>query len=259
MTDIHSTAIVSSKAKLGENVKVAPYAIIHDDVEIGDDCSIGPHAVIYDGARIGNRVKVHQSASVAHFPQDIHFDGSPTNFIIGDDTIIHEFVTLHRGTNVTGKSSVGKKCLLMAYSHIAHDCTVGDNVILANSVQVGGHVTIEDFTFIGGSTPVHQFCLVGAHSIIGGGLRITQDVPPFIMSAGEPLRFSGLNLIGLRRRGFSNDDIFTLKKAYNFIYDKSLNVSQAKEKIKEEIGTENKHVNYMLDFFDRSKRGIVGK
>ena len=259
MVDIHSTAIVSSKEKLGENIKVAPYAIINDDVEIGDDCYIGPHACIYNGARIGNRVKIYQSVSVAHHPQDIHFNGSPTNFFIGDDSVIHEFVTLHRGTEVTKKSSVGKNCMLMAYVHVAHDCSVGDNVIIANSVQIGGHVTIEDYAIIGGSTPVHQFCKVGAHSMTGGGFRITQDVPPFIMAASEPLKFSGLNVIGLRRRGFSNDDIYDLKKVFQIIYDKSLNLSQAKEKIKAELGTENKHVNYVLEFLDRSKRGIVGK
>ncbi len=259
MSKIHPTAIVNSKAILGENIEIAPYVIIEGDVEIGDDCYIGPHSIIYDGARIKNRVKISQSVSIANLPQDLTFQGEKTNFIVGDDTIIREFVTLHKGTKSTGFSSVGKNCYLMAYSHVAHDCTVGDNCILTNGVQVGGHVLIEDYVIIGGLTPVHQFCKVGRHSITGGGFRITQDVPPYILAASEPLKYSGLNSIGLRRRGFTNDDIALLKKAYGFIYNKSYNVSQAKEKIINEIGTENIHINNVLNFLNESKRGIIGK
>ncbi len=258
MTNIHPSAIVSGKAKLGANIIVSPYAIIENDVEIGDDCYIGPHAVIYNGARIGNRVKIHQSASVAHTPQDLKFGNEESFFYVGDDTVIHEFATLHRGTKETGFSSIGKKCLLMAYSHVAHDTTVGDNCILANGVQIAGHVIIEDWVIIGGMTPVHQFCNVGQHAMVGGGFRVTQDVPPFILTAGEPLKFSGLNIIGLRRRGFSNDDITALKKAYNFLYDNSLNISQAKKIIKEEL-PENVCVQKTLEFLEKSKRGIIGK
>jgi UDP-N-acetylglucosamine acyltransferase len=258
MNEIHPTAIVSSKAKLGNNITISPYAIIHDDVMIGENCFIGSHAVIYDGARIGDRVKIYQASSIAHIPQDLKFSQEPSEFRVGDDTVIHEYVTLHRGTQETGFSSVGKNCLLMAYVHVAHDTVVGDNCILANGVQVAGHVEIEDHVIIGGLTPVHQFCKVGQHSMTGGGFRITQDVPPYILAAAEPLQFSGLNVIGLRRRGFSNDDIATLKKAYSFIYDKSLNISQAKNKIKDEIG-ENSYVQVVIDFLERSKRGLVGK
>ncbi|MHB1687206.1 MAG: acyl-ACP--UDP-N-acetylglucosamine O-acyltransferase [Ignavibacteriaceae bacterium] len=258
MTNIHPTAIVNIKAQLGINVTVAPYAIIEEDVEIGDNCIIGPHAVIYNGARIGNRVKIHQSASVAHTPQDLKFGNEESLFIVDDDTVIHEFVTLHRGTKETGFSRVGKNCLLMAYSHVAHDTTVGDNCILANGVQIAGHVTIEDWVIIGGMTPVHQFCIVGQHSMIGGGFRVTQDVPPFILTAGEPLKFSGINVIGLRRRGFSNEDILTLKKAYSYLYDNSLNVSQAKEKISKEL-SDNIYIKELLTFLNKSKRGLIGK
>lgn len=257
MTDIHSTAIVSSKAKIGNNVSIGPYAVIEDDVEIGSDCRIGPHAVIYNGARIGNKVVIHQAASVAHIPQDLKFADEESYFYVGDECVIHEYVTLHRGTKETGFSRIGKKCLLMAYSHVAHDTIVGDNCILANGVQLAGHVVIEDFVIIGGLTPVHQFCIVGQHSMIGGGFRVTQDVPPFILMAGEPLKFSGLNVIGLRRRGFSNEDILLLKKAYGYIYDNSLNVSQAKEKIKSEI--QNQYVEAILGFLAKSTRGLAGK
>ncbi len=258
MVNIHSTAIVSSKAKLGDNVNVLPFTIIEDDVEIGNDCTIGPSAVIYNGARIGNNVKIYQGVSISHTPQDLGYRGETTYFYVGDNTVIHEFVTLHRGTKSTGFSKVGKNCFLMAYSHVAHDCTVGDNCILANSVQIAGHCTLEDYVTIGGLTPVHQFCKVGQHSMTGGGFRIVQDVPPFVLAGNEPLKFSGLNVIGLRRRGFQTEDILTLKKAFAILYDKAYNVSQAREKITAEFG-DNKYVQIVLEFLKDSKRGIIGK
>ncbi|MFI5237934.1 MAG: acyl-ACP--UDP-N-acetylglucosamine O-acyltransferase [Ignavibacteriales bacterium] len=258
MKNIHSTAIVNPDARLGENLSVGPYAIIEGDVEIGNDCSIGPQAVIYSGARIGNRVKISQGASVANLPQDLKFSGEPTQFYIGDDTVVREFATLHRGTKETGKSQVGKNCLLMAYSHVAHDCFVGDNCIIANAVQIGGHAHIEEYVIIGGSTPVHQFSLIGAHAMIAGGIRITQDVPPFILAAHTPATFAGLNSIGLRRRGFKNEDILTLKDVYGLIYSNSHNVSQAVKIIEEKFGN-NIYAQKVLDFLSRSKRGIVGK
>ncbi len=258
MTNIHPTAIVSGKAEIGNNVTVMQYAVVEENVVIGDDCTIGPFAVIYNGARIGNRVRIHQSASVANVPQDLKFGNEDSLFVIDDGTIVREFVTLHRGTKETGFSRVGKNCLLMAYSHVAHDTVVGDNCIIANGVQLAGHVILEDNVSIGGLTPVHQFCIVGRHSYVGGGFRVTQDVPPFILAASEPLKFSGLNVIGLRRKGFANDDIATLKKAYGYIYSNSLNVSQAKKIITEELG-ENQFVKELLDFLGRSKRGLIGK
>jgi UDP-N-acetylglucosamine acyltransferase len=258
MNTIHPTAIVSSKAELGNNITVHPYAIIEDNVKIGDNCTIGPNAVIYNGARIGNRVRIHQSASVANVPQDLKFADEESLFIIGDDTVIREFVTLHRGTKDTGFSQVGNNCLLMAYSHVAHDCKIGNNCILSNGVQIAGHVTIEDYVIIGGLTPVHQFCIVGQHAMIGGGFRAVQDVPPYILAANEPLEYKGLNLVGLRRRGFLLTDIDALKKAYGYIYSNSFNVSQAKEKILCELG-DNLVVKNVLDFLAKSKRGLIGK
>jgi len=258
MNKIHPTAIVSGKARLGDNITVAPYAIIEDDVEIGNDCEIGPHVVIYNGARIADRVVIKQGASVSNVSQDLKYAGEETYFYIGEDTVIREFVTLHKGTKETGRSKVGKNCLLMACSHVAHDVVVGDNCIIANGVLLAGHTAIEDYVIIGGVTPVHQFCKVGQHSMIGGGFRIVQDVPPYILAGSEPLKFAGLNSIGLRRRGFSNDDIMTLKKAYTFLYNSGLNVSQAKVKIKEELG-ENKFVQNVLQFLDSSTRGIIGR
>lgn len=257
MNNIHSTAIVSKKARLGDDITIGPGAIIHDDVEIGNGCQIGPYAVLYDGARIGNRVKIHQSASVAHVPQDLKFGGEPTLFYVGDDTTIHEFVALHRGTHETGFSRIGQNCLLMAYSHVAHDTVVGNNCILANGVQLAGHVEIEDWVIVGGMTPVHQFCRIGKHAMIGGGFRVVQDVPPFVLAGSEPLRYSGLNVIGLRRRGFSNDDISRLKEAYTIIYNSGLTLSAAKQKLRDEF-CDYPLVMNVVEFFDKcGNRGFI--
>lgn len=258
MKNIHPTAIVNPDAKLGGNLSVGPYAIIEGDVEIGNDCVIGPHAVIYSGARIGNRVKISQGASIANLPQDLKFSGEPTLFIIGDDTVVREFATLHRGTKETGKSQIGKNCLLMAYSHVPHDCEVGDNCIIANAVQIGGHSHIEDWVIIGGLAGLHQFSRVGEHSMIAGAAKITQDVPPYILAVNNPAEFGGLNIVGLRRRGFKPEDIQILKDVYGLIYNKSFNVSQAAKIIEEKFGN-NIYAQKVLNFISRSKRGIVGK
>ena len=258
MTQIHPTAIVSTKAKLGENIIIEPYAIIHDDVEIGDNCRIGPFAVIYNGARIGNNVRIHQSASVANVPQDLKFADEKSHFYIGDNTTIREFVTLHRGTGEGGFSRVGSNCLLMAYVHVAHDCTVGDNTIISNTVQIAGHVEIGNNVVIGGVAAIHQFCRVGSYSMIGACTKTVQDVPPFVLTGREPMRYMGLNVIGLKRRGFSSEDIATLKKVYEMLYDSGLMFSKAKEKIKEQYGNIPVAKN-ILDFLDGSTRGVIRK
>ena len=255
---VHPTAIISDKASLGSNIKIGPYALVEDDVEIGDDCEIGPHAVIYDGARIGNRVKIKQGASVSNVPQDLKFADEKSIFIIGEDTVVREFAALHRGTKETGLSSVGKNCLLMAYSHIPHDCTVGDNCIIANSVQIGGHSRIEDYVIIGGNTGVHQFTAIGEHVMVAATIMVSQDVPPFILAGRSPARYLGLNVVGLRRRGFTTEDIETIKNAYSLLYDKGMNVSQAVKVIENELGS-NVYVKKILEFIGKSRRGIVGK
>jgi UDP-N-acetylglucosamine acyltransferase len=256
MSNIHPTAIISPKAKLGNNISIGPFSIIQDDVEIEDDCSIASHVVVYNGARIGKRVRIYQSASVAHTPQDLKFKGEPTKFIIGNDTTIHEFVTLHRGTLETGFSRIGNNCLIMAYAHVAHDCVVGDNCIIANAAQMAGHVIIEDWVTIGGLTAIHQFCTVGQHSMIGGGFKTVMDIPPFVLAYGNPARYAGLNKVGLKRRGFSNSDLDNLKQAYHLLYNSGLLFSQAKKKIEEELG-EIPIVRTVLDFLNKSTRGII--
>ncbi len=256
MTNIHSTAIVSSKAELGNNVTVAPYAIIEDDVIIGDDCQIGPHAIIYNGARLGKNVRISQGASVANLPQDLRFKDEKTFFVIGDNCVIREFVTLHRASVDGSESRIGKNCFIMAYAHVAHDCRLGDNVILANSVQIGGHAVLEDYVIIGGSTPIHQFTRVGQHSMIGGGFRITVDVPPYVLAANEPLRYCGLNIVGLKRRGFTEAQIADIKKTYDILYNSGLNFSQSKERINNEMN-QSAHAMIILEFLENTKRTLL--
>ncbi|MGB5847284.1 MAG: acyl-ACP--UDP-N-acetylglucosamine O-acyltransferase [Ignavibacteriaceae bacterium] len=258
MNNIHPTAIVSGKARLGDNITISPYAIVEDDVEIGNDCEIGPNAVIYNGARIADRVQIKQGAAVSNVPQDLKYDGEEAYFYIGEDTVVREFATLHRGTKETGFSRVGKNCLLMAFCHIAHDVVVGDNCVIANSCLLAGHAVVEDYVIIGGITPVHQFCKVGQHSMIGGGFRIVKDVPPYILAGSEPLKYAGVNSIGLNRRGFSSDDIMTLKKTYTLLYNSGLNFSDAIKKIAEEFGEHNL-VQNVVEFIKKSDRGIIGR
>lgn len=255
-TEIHSTAIVSPKAKIGENVKIGPFVIIEDDVEIGDGTTIDSHACIYNGARIGKNVRIFQSASISNAPQDLKYANEKTYFFIGDNTVIREFATLHRGTVETGKSVVGSNCLIMAYAHIAHDCTVGNNCILANSVQLAGHVTINDWVILGGGSLVHQFGIIGEHAMIQGGSAVASDIPPYIMAANIPLKYSGLNSIGLKRRGFTSNDIQEIKNAYKTIYFSGLNTSNAKLELEK---SDNKYVKNLVEFINQSKRSILKK
>jgi UDP-N-acetylglucosamine acyltransferase len=255
-TEIHSTAIVSPNAKIGENVKIGPFVVIEDDVEIGDGTEIGSHACIYNGARIGKNVKIFQSASISNAPQDLKYANEKTYFFIGDNTVIREFATLHRGTVETGKSVVGSNCLIMAYAHIAHDCTVGNNCIIANSVQLAGHVTIGNWVILGGGSLVHQFVIIGEHAMIQGGSAVASDIPPYVMAANIPLKYSGLNSIGLKRRGFTSNDIQDIKNAYKTLYFSGLNTSDAKIELEK---SDNNYVKNILEFINQSKRSILKK
>ncbi|MBU0474281.1 MAG: acyl-ACP--UDP-N-acetylglucosamine O-acyltransferase [Bacteroidetes bacterium] len=255
-TEINSTAIVSPMAKIGENVIVGPYAIIEDDVQIGAGTVIGPHACIYNGARIGNNVKIFQSAVISNAPQDLKYADEKTYFYIGDNTVIREFATLHRGTIETGKSTIGKNCLIMAYAHVAHDCLVGNNCIIANSVQLAGHVTVGDWVIIGGGSLVHQFGIIGEHAMIQGGMSVSADIPPYVMAANMPIRYSGLNSIGLKRRGFTSNDLLELKNAYKLLYYSGLNTTSAKIELAK---SDNKYVKNIVEFINQSKRSILKK
>lgn len=255
-TNVHSTAVVSPKAQLGDNVAVGPYTIVEDDVVIGSGTLIASHALIANGARIGKECRVHHGAALSTNPQDLKFRNEVTTLEVGDHTIIREYATLNRGTHERWKTTVGSHCFLMAYSHVAHDCVVGNHVILANSVNMGGHVVIEDHAVVGGIVAIHQFSHIGRHSMIGGGFRVTKDVPPYVLAGSEPLAFNGLNLVGLRRRNFSQEVLDALDKAYRLIYHNQLNVSQALEKIKTEIPM-TEEVRHVVEFIEKSKRGII--
>jgi len=254
--ELHQTALISKKASIGEDVKIGPFSIVEDDVEIGDGSMIDSHVSIKSGARIGKNVKIYHGAAIAGPPQDLKFGGEKTELILGDNTVIREFVTLNRGTKAHGRTEIGKNCLFMAYSHAAHDCVIGDNVILANSVQMGGHVQIGDWAIIGGGTVIHQFSLVGEHAMVGGGFRITQDIIPYTLVAGYPLKCLGLNSIGLKRRGFSDETIGELKKMLRYLMSTKLNTTQAMAKIDSEI-KKIPEVVKVLEFIRRSERGVI--
>ena len=255
-TQIHPSAIVSSKARIGNDVAIGPFTVIEDDVTIGDGTQIGPQVYCANGARIGKGCAIHNGAVVATLPQDLKFKNEVTTFEIGDNTTIREFCTLNRGTAEHMKSVVGSNCLLMAYVHVAHDCTIGNNVILANSIQMGGHVTIEDWAIVGGLTAIHQFVSIGQHAMVGGHFRVPKDVPPYILAGGTPLMYEGLNIVGLRRRGFSSEALDALSKAYHLLYLSKLNVSQAAQRIRQELAL-TVEIQNLLSFIDRSKRGII--
>ena len=257
MASIHPTAIVDSAAKISENVTVGPYAYIEGDVEIGEGTSIGPHACIYDGARIGRNVKIFQSAAISNVSQDLKYAGEKAFFYVGDNTVVREFVTLHKGTVETGFSKVGSSCLIMAYAHIAHDCVVGNNCIIANSVQIAGHVNVDDWVIIGGSALVHQFSTVGEHSMIQGGAHVSRDVPPYVLAGNIPFRYSGLNSIGLKRRGFTDEDIATIKGAYKVLLLSGLNTSDAKKRLLAEF--DNEYVTNIIEFINKSNRSLLKK
>ena len=253
---IDRRAIVNKDAQIGNNVTISPFSIIEDDVLIDDGTEIGANVYIASGTKIGKNCKIFHNAVLGTIPQDLKFENEKTTLEIGDGTIIREFCSLNRGTKHSGKTEVGKNCFLMMYVHIAHDCQIGNNVIIANATNMAGHVEIHDYANISGLCPIHQFVKIGKHSFIGGGYRVPKDVPPYILASGEPLGYISPNIVGLTRRGFSKEVISRLKETYRIIYKMNLNVSQAVQKIKSdlEIIPEIKDV---LDFIEKSERGII--
>lgn len=255
-TMIHSAAIVDPKAKLGENVEIGPFVDIHADVEIGDNTKIMNGAFIGKGARIGKNCVIHPYASVSNIPQDLKFKDIETTFEIGDNTTIREFATLHRGTEHSMKSKIGSNCFIMAYVHVAHDCFIGDNTIIANSTQMGGHCRIGNFVNIGGLTAIHQFSKIGDYCMVGGNRGVNKDIPPFSLVTGEPLRWAKINVIGLRRRGFTPEQIKMIDSVYDTLYFSKLIVSAAVKKIKDTFEM-TKEVKMIIDFIEDSERGII--
>ncbi len=256
-TEIHPTAIVASDMQLGENVTVGPYTIVEEDVQIGDGTTIDSHARIGCGARIGKNCHIHHCAAVGTAPQDLKYAGEKTELYVGDRTVIREFATVNRGTDHRKKTIVGADCLIMAYAHVAHDCWLGDHVILANAVNLAGHITIEDWVIIGGVVPVHQFVRLGAHCMIGGGFRVPKDIVPYSMAAGYPLKIAGLNRLGLERRGFTKEQLQPLSQAFRLLFRSKLNTSQAVARIKADV-EQTDHVKHLVGFVESSERGITG-
>ncbi len=256
MSDVHTTAIVSPGAELADDVTVGPYTVIEDDVTIGPGCRIASSALIASGARLGREVTVAHGAVVGSIPQDLKFRGEKTILVVREGTTIREYATLNRGSQARGETTVGRNCLIMAYAHVAHDCVIADHVIMANSVNLAGHIEIDEYAILGGVLPVHQFVKVGAHSMIGGGFRVQQDVCPYALAAGYPLKVVGLNAIGLKRRGFKREAIRSLEQAYRLLFFSKLNTTQAVERIKSELEI-IPELQVILDFIDRSERGLV--
>jgi UDP-N-acetylglucosamine acyltransferase len=257
-TQIDSRAQVSPKAILGSNVTIGPFTIVEDGAVIGDGTTVAGNALIGCGARIGRDCRIHHGAVVGHAPQDLKYANEPTTCELGDRNIVREFATLHRGTGDGGRTLIGSDNFFMAYTHVAHDCVIGDHVILANNAQMAGHVDIEDWVIVGGLTPIHQFVHIGRHAMVGGGIRVPKDVPPFVLASNDPASFEGLNSIGLRRRGFSRDAIVALDRAYALLYLSKLNVSQAVARIREDASLSAvPEVQQVLDFIARSNRGII--
>jgi UDP-N-acetylglucosamine acyltransferase len=255
---IDPRAVVSPNAHLGSNVSIGPFTIVEDGAVLGDGTTVGANALIAQGARIGKDCRIHHGAVVGHEPQDLKYAGEPTTCEIGDRTVVREYAALHRGTGEAGRTVIGSDSFLMGYVHVAHDCVIGNHVILANAAMIAGHCIVEDYVTIGGITPVHQFVHIGQHAMIGGGLRVPKDVPPYVLAGQEPLIFQGLNSVGLRRRGFPAASVAALEKVYTLIYRSKLNVSQAMERIKEDPSlVALPEVQHVLAFIGNSKRGII--
>ncbi len=254
---IHPTAIIHSGARLGAGVSVGPYSIIGEHVEIGDNTRIGPHVVISGHTRIGCDNRIFQFSSIGEIPQDKKYAGEPTRLEIGDRNTIREYCTLNLGTvQDAGVTRVGDDNWIMAYVHIAHDCQVGNKVTFANNASLAGHVVVDDWAILGGFTGVHQFCRIGAHVMTAVSTVILQDVPPYLMAAGNTAQPYGINVEGLKRRGFNTEAITSLKRAYRTLYKSGLLLDEAKAKLIEDAKTQP-DVQLFVDFLELSKRGII--
>jgi UDP-N-acetylglucosamine acyltransferase len=254
---IHPVAIIDPKAEIGEGVEIGPCSVIERGVSIGEGTKIGPHVVIREGTHIGKRCQIFQFASIGEAPQAIFYRGEKTSLLIGDRNIIREFVTLHRGTiKGGGKTVIGNDNFFMAYSHVAHDCQIGNQVVLSNGATLAGHIVIEDYAIIGGLSAIHQFCQVGTHALISGLTGVPLDIPPYMMAAGSRAKLYGLNAVGLKRHHFSEQTLKALKKAYRIIFRSGLTLEKAMKKVGEDEISQMREVQHLLQFIQRSKRGV---
>ena len=253
---IHPAAIVHPDAVINSDVEIGPYAVIDDNVFIGRGSIVSAGAYIAWGTRLGEEVKVFPHAVLGTIPQDLKFGGEETTLEIGDRTVIREFVTMNRGTSVNGKTVIGLDCFFMAYSHVAHDCAIGNNCILANSATLAGHIMIEDWVIIGGLVPIHQFVKIGCHAMVGVGWRVPKDVPPYTTAAGDPLKPVDINRIGLSRREFSKETISNLIKAYKILFRSKNDMKKSLAEL-DSLGDLGPEVGHLKEFIKSSKRGII--
>ena len=243
-------------AKIAKNVVVEPFSSIDKDVVIGEGTWIGSNVTIMSGARIGKNVSIFPGSVISAVPQDLKFKGEDTTAVIGDNTTLRECVTINRGTNDRNKTKIGKNCLIMAYSHVAHDCFVGDNCIFSNNSTLAGHITVGDHVILSGFVAVHQFCQIGSHSFVAGGSLVRKDVPPYVKAAREPLSYVGINSVGLRRRGFDSKKVHEIQNIYRILYQKKYNNTQAMEIIQAELNATPER-DEIIQFIDNSQRGIM--
>ncbi|MDR2841279.1 MAG: acyl-ACP--UDP-N-acetylglucosamine O-acyltransferase [Paludibacter sp.] len=247
---------IHPEAKIAQNVEIGAFSTIARNVEIGKGTTIGSNVTIYEGVRIGENCRIFPGAVVGAIPQDLKYKGEETFVVIGNNTTLREYVTVHRGTSAKGKTTIGDNCLIMAYCHVAHDCIVGNNVIMSNVTQLAGEVEIDDYAILSGGVLVHQFTRIGSHVMIQGGSRVTKDVPPFVTAGHEPLSYAGINSIGLRRRGYSEDQINAIHNVYRIVYQSNCNVSQALSVIEQEL-PQTPEGDIILSFIRNSTRGII--
>lgn len=249
-------AYIHPGAKVAETAVIEPFSTIYDDVEIGEGTWIGPNVTIMEGARIGKNCKVFPGTVISAVPQDLKYQGEKTQTIIGDNTVIRECVTVNKGTNALGYTKIGSNCLVMATAHIAHDCVIGDHVILVNGVGLAGHIVVGDHAFIGGMSAVHQFTMIGEHAFIAGGSLVRKDVPPYVKAARNPLSYAGINSVGLRRRGFTPEKISEIQNIYRILFQKNKNTTQALELIEAEFEA-TKERDLIIQFLHNSSRGVM--
>jgi UDP-N-acetylglucosamine acyltransferase len=254
--NIHKTAIISPKAELAANVYIGPYCIIGDNVKIGKGTKLISHVHIECNTIVGENCQIYPFTTIGFPPQDLKYKGEPTGVKIGNNNVIREYVTIHRASvSGDGWTTIGDNNFIMAYVHIAHDCRIGNSVILANLATLAGHVIVEDYVFIGGMVAIHQFTRIGAYAMVGGFSGVGQDIPPFTMASGARAKLYGLNTVGLKRRGFSEETINILKKAYKILFRDKLSLKEAIEKINQEI-PDIPEIQHLIEFIEANKRGI---
>jgi UDP-N-acetylglucosamine acyltransferase len=252
---IHSTALVDPDASIGRDVTIGPWVIVGPEVTIGDGCRIGPRVTLERNVRLAERVEVGSGSILGGPPQDFKYRGEETWVEVGAGTIIREYCTINRATVATGRTTVGEQCYLMSYVHLAHDCHVGNGVVIANSTQLGGHVTIHDRAILSGLNGVHQFVTIGSMAFIGGATRVNQDVPPYVKAVGNPMELYGLNTIGLQRAGFEPEVVAALKRAYRLFFNSELNLTQALERARADLPA-SPEVESFISFVESSTRGV---